>query len=331
MGTLMLEGFEGLASSSDWNLKHGGSSAGGFFTGRWGGTSKAVGVDAGGFTHTFPIAATPEVYLGGAFKAPGAGYQTAVLRAYRSGGVQCQLQIMANGSLALYRGSGSVLLAETAPSLIVSNAWNYYELYVKAHTTLGAFEVRLNGVTVLSGTGVNTAQTGIADVDQVGWPTAGAGQNLWDDLYCTDDRFLGDVRIEAIYPSSEGASSGFTPSTGTDNAAMVDDTTPDDDTTYVEASVVGTLDTYVFTDTASVVGEVKAVQWVTRARKDDSGTRSIRQVVRIGGTDYEGAAEKALSTSYDYAKDVLDENPDTSAPWTVSDINSAEFGFKVSS
>ena len=75
--------------------------------------------------------------------------------------------------------------------------------------------------------------------------------------------FLGDVRVDARYPTAEGANSAWTPLSGTDNALMVDDPGPpytpgggpDDDTTYNSTLTVGAVDTHVIQD-APVTGAV---------------------------------------------------------------------------
>ena len=66
------------------------------------------------------------------------------------------------------------------------------------------------------------------------------------------------------------------------------------------------------------------------AKKDDSGTRTGKPICRSGSTNYEGS-EFAPDTDYTYFQNVWETDPDTASAWTVSGVNSAEFGIKVES
>jgi hypothetical protein len=77
-----------------------------------------------------------------------------------------------------------------------------------------------------------------------------------------------------------------------------------------------------------VTGTVKAVQATALARKDDAGSRSIALVARPGSTDRVGSTQ-AVSDGYAGYAQVWDTNPDTSAGWTVADLNSSQFGQRL--
>ena len=113
-----------------------------------------------------------------------------------------------------------------------------------------------------------------------------------------------------------------------DDFANVDDETPDDDLTFRASSTVGHKDSFVMSDLDTTVGSVLAVQQVVRWRKDDAGSRTGRQFVRIGGTDYEGS-DAAIGDTYAYSRRILEQNPATAADWTISDVNGLEAGYKV--
>jgi len=72
---------------------------------------------------------------------------------------------------------------------------------------------------------------------------------------------------------------------------------------------------------------VYGVQHCLDAKKMDAGPATIAPVIRHSGTDYVGAG---LSPGLSYAGllQVAATNPGTSAQWTVTDFNAAEFGYK---
>jgi hypothetical protein len=149
-------------------------------------------------------------------------------------------------------------------------------------------------------------------------------------MFIADD-WQGELRSYLLQPASDVAA-GFTPLSGTDNFAMVDDTGQDDDLTYVASSTVDTLDLYGYgnIDTHTII---KAVSVVTVAKKMDAGARSIQHVARQDATDYP-LDEFALATAYPATAgtamaEVLDAAPDASA-WTPTILNGISWGFKVS-
>lgn len=221
-----------------------------------------------------------------------------------------------------------------------ANTWHYIELKVKIDDTVGTYEVRLNGVSIISGTGADTRNAGNATADRVRFGpsvTNNATIAEWiDDVYICDDQgstnndFLGDVRIEALFPTGNGNSSQLVGSdaNSTDNYLLVDESAPNSDTDYVESSTVTDKDTYVMGNLTSTAGSVYGIQIMPFAKKTDAGVRSIKSVTRLSATE-EDSADKTLSTGYTYYPDIRETKPGGGA-WSITDINNAEVGVKVS-
>lgn len=209
----------------------------------------------------------------------------------------------------------------------IGSGLTHVEIKVFSDASAGTVEVKLNGVSVYEGTGLNT---GGADISSIYWGTCGNTTHYLDNLFIADD-WQGELRSYVLRPTSDVAA-GFTPLSGTDNYAMVDDTGDDGDTTYVASDTVSTKDLYGYgnIDTHTIV---KAVSLVTVARKDDAGARSIQHASRQDSTDYDHTAF-ALPTAYPGATgegqfEVLNAAPDSSA-WTPAVLNDIAWGFKVS-
>lgn len=77
----------------------------------------------------------------------------------------------------------------------------------------------------------------------------------------------------------------------------------------------------------SLTGSIAAVVHMTAARKDDAGTRQIAQICESTGTEEIGSTI-SLTSTYSYYADILEQDPHTSAAWTVSGFNAATFGVK---
>jgi len=251
-----------------------------------------------------------------------------------------------SGHLLVRRGTGTTLATSTY--IAPTGAFLYFEFKATVHDTAGAYEVRVNGTNVLSGTGADTRNAGAGVVDRIqfsGGIGMGDGAEITyalDDVYMCDsvdsgisgipnNTFLGDVRVQALLPSGNGATSNLVGSDGnsTDNYLLVDEDPPNDDTDYVESATVGQKDTYAYGDLSASSGTVYGVQLCPYARRTDAGARSIATVARLSSTEVDGA-NKALGSSYTYRDlmDVREAKPGGGA-WAIADVNSAEFGVKV--
>lgn len=217
---------------------------------------------------------------------------------------------------------------------IKQDAWYWLELKVKCNDTTGTYEVKIGESTVLSGSGVDTKE-GTHDYHNIVRIADGYSEDFHiDDLYICDSSgasnndFLGNVKVQTLLPDGAGNSTQFTPSAGS-NYACVDEAIINDDTDYVEDSVSTNKDLYTFSNVASGTSGIKGVQIDTCCRETDATSYSIITVIRSGATDYDDSAQAIGTTNYVSKRRVAEQNPNTSAAWTETNINSAEFGIKV--
>jgi len=236
---------------------------------------------------------------------------------------------------AIYRGDGTTLLG-TGTFPITVNIWYYVEMKVVFSATVGSVELRINGSATpdILVTGLNTGTT---NVNAIALQGGYGGYSDHDDVYVCDtsgsaptNNFLGDIRVQAIWPTGNGNSSSLvgSDSNSTDNYLLVDETTPDDNTTYVQSPTGTAKDTYVYGDLTPTSGTVYGIQIVPYAQKTDAGAKGIVSVARLSTTEVDSSAH-ALSTSYQFFPDISETKPGGGA-WTIDDVNNAEFGVKVS-
>jgi len=241
------------------------------------------------------------------------------------------------GRIQIVRGDGTVL--GTGTTILTSGIWYFIELKATINDSTGSAAVKVNGVTEVTVSGVDTRNGGsAATADRVIFFSNGSvgGTFRLDDVYICDgtgsaptNDFLGDCRVQALFPNGDGNSSQLVGSDGNsvNNSLLVDETTPNGDTDYVEGANVGDKDTYAYGNLTPTSGTVYGVQPNLYARKTDAGTRSIASVARLSGTEVDSAAA-ALSTSYLYYRDIRETKPGGGA-WSIADVNNAEFGVKV--
>jgi hypothetical protein len=295
--------------------------------GRNGTASMRMPGNAGGPVKNVPNMQT--VFAGFAFRMngtpPGGGFTIYVLN---DGGTnQASLNVNGSGFLEVRRGITTVL-ATAATNALSAGTYYYIEARFTLHSSFGVAEVHVNGTTVINATGLNTIVTANAYATSVSLSCGGTGApgTDFDDFYLATDAFCGDCRVIALLPQGAGNYSQWTPSAGL-GYQCVDEAAMNSDTDYVSSATPGQRNSYDFTSVGAT-GVIKAVQHVTAVRKDDAGARTIKQFARAGGTDYDGSAVSVPDT-YAMQTRVLVTNPATGTDWTVSAVDSSEFGCKL--
>jgi len=239
----------------------------------------------------------------------------------------CKVVQKTDGTLAIQKIGGAVLATTTFA--VVLNAFYYLEFRIVVHASTGAVELRIDGTSRASASGVNTQGGATATWNQIGVDSSGA---RFDDIYVLDgsgaapwNTFIGDCRVDVCRPTGPGASAQWTPSAGA-NWQCVDETPPNDDTDYTSTPTVGHVDTFAVQDAPSS-GEILGVQVVLGMRKTDAGACSVAPVVRHAGVDQVGP-NLSPATAYAFSSHIYPTNPGTSVQFTVADFNAAEFGYK---
>jgi hypothetical protein len=215
------------------------------------------------------------------------------------------------------------------------------EVKVVVSDTVGSVEVRFDGVVVLNLTSLNLGTTGISACNV--YPTTtgtnyGRGLN-WDDFYLCDDTgttnndFLGDVRVDAYLPTSDGIHQDFDYSSGTDAYALLDEKPPAV-ADYVSSATVGHKVSTKITavEQTDALGNVLPILGVVASNicnnPEGGGIRKVTPRIEIGET-YALGTEVTLSNLYHRVPQVLEINPDAMEAWTAETLSTANFGIDV--
>lgn len=248
-----------------------------------------------------------------------------------AGSEQISLRRNSSGNVLVSR-AGTTLA--TSSNLLSLNTWYHFEIRSTIHNTTGAYEVRVNGSStgwIPSATSQNTRGTG--SNNSANGVRLWAQDGIWycDDFYVLDttgsvsNDFVGPQKIITLYPNAVGNYSQWTGNYAS-NFVNVNETTGDSDTTFNQSSTVNQIDSFVYDDIPS--GTVSGIQHVLLARQDAGTQRAIAPLQRSSGTDYVGTAVN-LPGSHLYILESKTLNPATSAQWSASEVNSAEFGYKL--
>ena len=271
---------------------------------------------------------------------PNGGGTTAAVILYvlQGGSTQVYFRLNTTGYIQAYRGDNTLLGTATAP--LLQDTYHFLEFKITIDDTAGAIEIRKDGATVLSLTATDTKNTSSATWDQV---AIGHIANLlasamtwsYDDFRVMDgtgsqcNDFLGDRRVGATLVTGDGASTQFTPLSGS-NYQNVDESSADGATTYNESSTVGHIDTFTHGAVPLAGATVDAVQLVCQGLKTDAGTVGHKGVLRISSTNYK-SSELNPASSYAFLCSIWELNPASSASWTTAVVDAMEVGYEKSS
>lgn len=247
-----------------------------------------------------------------------------------------------DGSISCWRSSPiPALLGSSAPDVIRLD--NFYYVEFKATidaTAAGAIQVRVNGVVVLTATGVTQGDLSTDNtLSGVGIASGASATFYFCDVYVGDtsgpapwNSYLGDVRVEYLRPDGPGAHQAWDLFGAATHWQAVDDgNTPDGDLTYILTATAGLIDTETYLPTGLPSGTIFGLQVGLRARKTDSGPRLLAPVLRHAGADYVGLDKAPSFPSYTYLLQLYTTNPGTGSPFTIADVNALEAGPKVTS
>lgn len=339
MALLWIEGFEQYAVATDVQraVPGGDATFPDIATGR-DDRGNALDLDISGANYKMPITTgvNSTFTVGFAFRFNSTSQQD-IVGIIQGDAYSCYLQKSSGGEITLERGFTEV---DTSTGLgLQVDTWYYIEWEIFVHNTLGTYEVKVDGVSVMSGTNTDTNNNSTSrpaiptGMYLIG--TSSASEHLYDDVYLIDDTgltnnsFLGDCYVETLFPNGDGTTNDFTPLSGLTNYEMVDDGgTPDNGTTYVSSSTVNHIDLYTFEDLVEEVTSIYGVKAGAMNAVAQPGPRQVRLLTRTGGTNYEGDAYPC-SASYSHSWHLWENNPNTAAAWTESNFNSAEFGFTI--
>ena len=247
-----------------------------------------------------------------------------------AGTAQVDLRLTSSGFFQVTR-NGTIL--QTSATTYAVNTWYYIEFKVTIDPTNGVYQVRVGGTTIISGIG-NTQNSANTTFNQIRICCTNNRGNF-DDLYilsivgAINNNFLGECRVFTTLPNSDGTTTQWTPSTGVNHWANIDDSpSPNDDTDYNSSATVGQVDLVKF-PAISPTGSIIGVQTVITARKDDVGVRTLCDQCVSGVTTNSGSVTMTLNSTYGMSKQIRETDPNTSAAWTLAALNAANFGYKL--
>jgi hypothetical protein len=343
MSLLWIEGFENMGSTDNAALAPtgilarkyptvGGASSMKLQAGRIGGHALELPYAT---SLTFPGLGTTDATLvvGFALKStPLVAYRILSLYDDTTEGVNLRLTI--TGELAVYLGNS--LLEATSGLGLTAATWYWIEMKVLCNGSTGTYEIRVGGVNVASDTGVNTKAGSHNYHNSIKLENLTSPSFVhYDDLYILDgggavnNDFLGNMKVLSILPDGDSATVQFTPSAAVDHNTLVSENPIDDDTTYVEDTVVGHQDIYDYGTVVGAGSSIAGVQINSCVRETDANSFTLKMPIISGANTSTDAGQAVGTTNYTILHRISETNPNTSNAWTATSLNAAQFGVEV--
>jgi len=239
-----------------------------------------------------------------------------------------------NRLIAYVTGVGQV---GTGTTSLFTNVWYLLEIHVKLHGTTGVIEVKIDGKSTLEIDFTGNTGSGTVNTIEffVGYGGLGEINSAYiDDIALNDtaggvdDSWPGEGKIIVMMPNDDSTPLELTPSAASDHHLLVDEVPSDNDTTYVEGSVVDEEDMYKLTPSGLVDVDINRVWTESRTRKTTAIDGKVALITKAaGGAEVSGGDKELLTT---YSLKILGaeelENPVDSNPWEVADVDLIEIG-----
>lgn len=247
---------------------------------------------------------------------------------------QFGVYIQGTGTISFYRGN---TLVQNNAGAFNAAVPHWVAIEFNCQDVGGQVAVWMDGVNVATFTG-DTQNHASPGWNQLGFANAYGGgwfnNNTYvDDIIVTDSTTgrLEEQVCAPLAPNADTAQKDFTPSSGILNYAMVSEV-PASDANYNSATAVGQEDRYDFTDLPAGVNTVTFASFTGRAARDGSITKG-EVSVKSGAapTVYATAVQLPAAGSYMGDQLILENDPNTAAPWSTAAINAVQAGYRFNS
>lgn len=255
--------------------------------------------------------------------------------------IQCTVTCNSAGQLSVFRGhTTGTRIGSVSTSGLTQDSTTYYDIEVKiAVANSGSCIINVNGDEVLNVTGdlASTANETCNNIAFGKTVTTAPGNNssvihehviVMNNSGTEMNDFIGPVQVNPHVVTADGNYTTFVANTGARWEA-VNDTDPDDATTFISADVVGDKYTAVVDNLPAGITTVHAVAVWTRARRDDDATRAYKTLLRYAAGDQLSADDKYLGPSYGYEIATFNVSPFSSIAWTTTEVDGLEVGVQI--
>lgn len=248
--------------------------------------------------------------------------------------IQTDLRLDATGAFFFTR-NGTTIGSVATGNRISAPAWYWLCPKVKIDNTTGEASLQVNGVQILTQTGLDTQNTANAFFTTFNIKASNNNHAIdswhgWDDSAGDNfNTYITETIIDTQLATAVGSNTNWTrggTNTG-NNFSQVNENPEDGDTTYNLSNTINLIDSFGFHNLDEISGAILDVAVNTVDRNDDGLAHILNHYVK-------SSSAVALSGSISPTASYLNHqsfnthDPNTSANWLIAGRNAAEFGYK---
>lgn len=234
----------------------------------------------------------------------------------------------AGGFILTLGGAGGTVIGASDSGIITASAFHHIEMRLLRDNVVGEFEIKFNGITVMSVTDINFGASnpnvfasrleqsnGVPDIyidDFI----------IWDSTGDVNNTFLGPARITTGFVTADTAQADWAKSAGSDGYAMIDEVAPDGDTTFISSDTAGNKSDFALFNLPDEIFTVQAVYVPTMAKLAAAGIGNMKTSM-VSGASVASGPDTPLTTAYTYWPSVFEKDPATGATWTRAAVEAA--------
>lgn len=238
----------------------------------------------------------------------------------------------------IYVSRGNITLNSSANGSfngINSDTWYYFEAKVKCDTSSGTINCYIDGVEVLSYSGNTQHRALIGIYSRIMFTRPYNVPLHLDDLYIADNTgngvndVLGDWRVETLSPTSD-ASGNWTPSTGNDMYAVIDEDIQDSN--YISSNTDGNQAVFNTTNLSAngATGNIEGVMLTCDSLITGNCTKYPKAVTQNGsGGTIQDSGNYMPGVGNATAHTVVMENDPDGNSWSANTVNDFRLGVEV--
>lgn len=268
---------------------------------------------------------TDEAYMGVWHKLPSASVAAGGPCFWTNDGtpIRIHVELRSDGKYQAFINDVSVA---TGNIVVTHTDWNHVQVRLKMADSGGILQVKINNVLDIDYVGDTKPSSG-AEIGYFGLYSGGNNQeNYFDDLAAGLDDWPTKLESAQLTVNSDDLED-WTPSTGTDSYALVDEV-PSNDADYVESTTNDDEDSFGTSGGWDDTGKA-ILAFVTKARvKSFAGTEAIQLGVY---SEVPSTYDSSLTpvSSYRIMQGIITEDPNTGSDWaTDTAINAAKPAIK---
>jgi hypothetical protein len=237
-----------------------------------------------------------------------------------------QYRIGSTGVITAYSGPGA--LVATGTTVLSTGVWYRIDIRCSGGAA-GNYEIKINGVSELSGAVAQTASNILRfalgkTVNQNG----NSVDFFYDDVVADDAAYPVDAPILVMAVNADGSTQQWTSGTNASNYLEVDEIPTDFGVTYVKCGTGGnqvSLFGLQSCAVAGVSGTINAAIMTAIIREDITVASDNRLRVRSGGNNYDSTTFDH-TTSYFTRGALHTVDPATGVAWTIAGLDAVEIG-----